>query len=493
MKTDPEEDKNKAEPVLARAAASFKWSALTEIISKAFSPLVLVVLAQFLTPPDFGMVAVATLAITFMQMIWEGGLGRALVQIDREYRRAANVVFWTNMGLALGAFILLQFAASQIAGMMGVPAAAPVLRVLGLQIVINAIGAVQQSLATRALDFKRLFWIRLTTSVAPGLFSIPLALFGWGVWALVIGNLIGQTLAVALLWIGSRWRPTFEYDSVLAKRLLGFGIWVALESMGGWLLNWGDNLVVGKNLGTHELGVYRTGGALVTVVFATLLSPVFPIAYPTFCRLQDNPLQLKETFRKYNTILIIAAIAIGAGVFSVGPAIARAMFNDKWVGLGHVISTLALMNGIAWTVGLNAELYRAMGRPEINTKLMYIQLLFYMPAYWFGSRYGLEIFCLIRAGVAAISMPLHIYFASRVLNLEMTYIWSIAKRPLFAALAMGLVVWFAEHQGRTPWAILDLTLQVCFGAIVFLACMWIMDRSVFSEFKILFRKKGVAK
>ncbi len=485
----PKKPAEGAAPLMVRAGSSLKWSAMAELGSKAFSPLVLVILARLLTPHEFGLVAVATLGVTFVQMLWEGGLGRALIQLDEKHLEAANVVFWINLVLAALAFAGLQAFAAPIAHFLGDQAAAPVLRVLGLQVIITAVGAVQQSLLTRELNFRKLFRIRIVSTLGPGLVSIPLAVSGLGVWALVAGTLAGQTAAVALLWAGSSWRPSLSFDPSLARRLAGFGIWVALESFGAWLLTSGDNLVVGKNLGVHDLGIYRTGSALVTVIFATLLSPLLPVAYPTFCRLQDNPERLREVFMALNRLLVTAAVAISCGLALVAPTLAVVIFSKKWEGLGWVIQLLAAMNGVAWIVGLNAELYRAMGRPDINTKLMYLQLLYYVPAYWFAAQKGLLVFCVVRAAVAMVSLPLHVFFAGLVLQLKWTYLWPLLRQPLLGALGMAVAVLAVQHgwPGSLEWA--RLAAMVAVGAVSFFLTVHLTNRRFFAGLRSFWAQK----
>lgn len=489
----PADSRNRTEPVpipvLARATASLKWSALAELASKAFSPLVLVVLARILAPQDFGLVAVATLGITFVQMFWEGGLGRALIQLDKRHLEAATVVFWTNLALALLAFAALQAFALPIARFLGDPIAAPVLRVLGFQVIISAVGAVQQALLTRELDFKRLFRIRMATTLGPGIVSIPLAINGFGVWALVAGTLAGQMAAVALLWLGSTWRPSLAYDWVLARRLAGFGAWVALEGVGAWMLTSGDNLVVGRNLGVHDLGIYRTGSALVTVIFATLLSPLVPVAYPTFCRLREDASRLREVFLQLNRLLVMAVVAVSGGLVLVAPTVTEVIFPNRWVGLGWVVQMLAAMNGVAWIVGLNAELYRAMGRPDINTKLMYIQLFYYLPAYWFGSQQGLATFCMIRVAVAVASLPLHVYFAHSVLKLKGTYLWPLLRLPLGGAVGMSVAALAVQYAWPDGFAGLKLVAMTAVGAVAFLLSVHFSDASFFPGLRTFWAQK----
>jgi len=241
--------KDSVQATTAKATRSLKWSALTEIVSRTASPIVLVVLARLLTPDDFGVVATSMIAISLSQMFWDAGLSKALVQTQEPLDEASNVVFWTNTFLGVLVYLVLLLSAPLIATFFHSPASGPVLRVLGLQIIIGSLTSVQQALFIRDLDFRGLFWIKLLTAFFPGLFSIPMAFFGYGVWALVAGSIAGQLLNLLLLWNYSSWRPKFQYNVPCARKMLCFGLWVMAEAFGGWLIMWGDGLVVGKYLG----------------------------------------------------------------------------------------------------------------------------------------------------------------------------------------------------------------------------------------------------
>ena len=182
------------QPITAKAVHSLKWSALMEIVSRTAQPIIFVILARLLTPADYGVMATAMIAISFSQMFWDAGLSKALIQTKAAPEDAAHVVFWTNVVLGLLIYILLYLAAPAIALFFKSPASGPVLRVLGIQIVIASLTSVQQALFVRDLDFRGLFWIKLLTAFIPGLFSIPLALKGFGIWALVTGSLVAQII-----------------------------------------------------------------------------------------------------------------------------------------------------------------------------------------------------------------------------------------------------------------------------------------------------------
>ena len=485
----------KNESITTKATQSLKWSALMEIVSRTAQPVIFVILARLLTPNDFGVVATAMIAISFSQMFWDAGLSKALIQTREAPEEAAHVVFWTNVVLGLAIYLLLFFMAPAIALFFKSPESGPVLRVLGIQIIIASFTSVQQALFIRDLNFRGLFWIKLFTAFIPGFISIPLALFDYGVWALVAGTLVGQVVNFYLLWQKSIWRPKFQYNANKVRSMFGFGFWVLLESFGAWLITWGDNLIVGHFLGIHDLGVYRTGWMLVTIIFGLILNPFLPVLYPAFSRLQDDLPTFKNAFHKVTSVVIALALPMGIGLLLVGPEVAAILFGEKWQGLGFVVSILGLMLGISWLVGINAEIYRAMGRPDMNTKLMYVQLLYFLPAYYIAAQYGLAVFTITRFMVAIIAIPIHIYICVKLLGVSPLYIWQQCKPMILATLVMslciGILKWVVLPIMLIPHVILSICILICSGSLTYLVCLWFLDRSFFIEIKNLIRKSVV--
>lgn len=464
----------------ADATRSIKWSALMEIVSQTASPIIFVLLTQFLAPEDFGVMATAMIAIGFGQIFWDAGLSKALIQTRESPEVAAHAVFWTNVLLGIFIYLSLFISAPAVAMFFNSPTSDPVLRIMGLQIIIASFSSVQQALLVRELNFRRLFWIKLQTAFVPGLFSVPLALSGFGVWALVTGSLAGQLLNCLLLWRFSSWRPKFTYNKELARKLFSFGFWIFLEGSGAWLIVWGDNLIVGRFLGVHDLGVYRTGWMLVTILFGLILNPFLPVLYPAFSRLQDDRPALTDMFHKVNRVVIALAMPMGVGLLLVGPEAASLLFGQKWQGLGFVLGLLGLMHGIGWVVGINPELYRAMGRPDVNTKLMFAQILYYLPAYYIAAQNGLETFTLTRFTVALVAMPMHIYLCVRMLGVSPYYLWHDGKHMILSVTAMALGI------ASLKWLLLPLigdfhvflALGIFFGAgcLIYFLCLWFLDR-----------------
>ena len=479
--------------IKSQAIKSIKWTALSEIVSRSIQPVLTLILARLLTPADFGVVGVAMIAIGLAQIFQDFGLGKVLIQRETEVDKSANIIFLTNLTLSVFLYLILFITAPLISKFFHEPKVIDVLRVLCLQIVLFSLISVHQALLQRNFRFKQLFYIRLFSAIVPGLASIPLALSGYGVWALVFGTLAGGIIQVLLFWRASPWRPRFSYNLQLARQLFGFGSWVAAEAFLLWVIGWGDSIVLGHFIGLKELGVYRVGTTFLMFAFGIFFNPLIPIAYSSFSRLQSKHEELKQTFLK--TIRIIASISLpmGALLISLSSAISSVIFGQKWQGIGLVIGVIGLMYGIGWIWGLNHELYRAIGRPDVNTKLTVILIFYYLPVYILVAPYGLFVFCLARFALGVTSILFYLYFTDRVLYLPFTYLWKPVKSPLIATLSMVIVVRLAtnltgEFQGLEGWFKMFGIIAV--GGIIYIFALWLLEKEMVLQFWRL-AKEGV--
>lgn len=487
---------NTPESVTQKAASAVKWSALMEVVARIASPIIFLVLALLLTPEDFGVVSTATIVISFSQLFWDAGLGKALVQTKEMIEKAANVVFWTNLILGIVTYVVLFLTAPWLAVFFNSPASMPVLRVLGLQVVIASLASVQSALFVRDFAFRQLFWVKLVTAFAPGFFAIPLAVLGYGVWALVAGSLAGSLLNVALLWAKSMWRPRLRFDLYPAQKLFGFGIWVILEGLGAWFFLWGDNLLVGKLIGIEGLGIYTIAWNISSIIFGLLLNPFLPVLYPTFSQLRNDVQTLMETFHKVNKATVSLALPTGTAMLLIGQELVPILFANKWNGLGFVLSIIGFTHGIAWLVGINAELYRALGRPDINTKLMFGTILYYLPAYLVTAPFGLEAFTIVRLGVDLVAIPIHVYLCMRMLDVSPFYLWYEGKLIVFATLAMALVIIgckqaFILSANAVPRLVVFITLVIA-GIVAYSGTLWLLDRPFICQMKTLLKRVALA-
>lgn len=95
----------------------------------------MLILARLLTPEDFGIVAVAMIAIGFAQIIQNFGFEKALIQRENEISESANIVFWSNTAIGIIIYLIIFASAPLIADFFHESKVVDVLRVLCLLII----------------------------------------------------------------------------------------------------------------------------------------------------------------------------------------------------------------------------------------------------------------------------------------------------------------------------------------------------------------------
>ena len=207
-----------------KAAYGIAWVALSAVIIRAFSFITKIVLARLLAPADFGLLAVGLLAINSMGLLRDLGFGAALIyKKDDPDHSAANTAFILLPIVASVLFVLAYLSAPHVALFFDNAAVEPIVRVLALTFIISSFGTVPSMLLEKELEFKKKVLPETVPVAGYACVTIWLALHGYGVWSLVYGQIVSAVLMAMLIWVVSDWRPTFKFDSGVARGLFGYG------------------------------------------------------------------------------------------------------------------------------------------------------------------------------------------------------------------------------------------------------------------------------
>lgn len=398
---------------------SLKWSTFGELASKVLPPLFYIVTARILTPEDFGIVATSAMVVAFASIFWEAGLSKALIQ-NQEYdiQKMSNIVFYSNLILSLLTYFLLFLLSDPIATLFHDERVADVIKVSGLSLVIGAFMSTQTALLQKNFAFKKLFFSRLIGTIVPGFVAVIMAFWGYGYWALVWGSIASLLFQVLMLWYLCSWRPTLEYDTNIAIQMFHFSKWVLFSALLSWFFIWGDIFVLGFFFTPHELGLYRTGNYFVGAVIGLVTIPAIPVMYSYFSTIQKDKEKVKEVLLFSSKVVSFFALPMGVGIYIVQDSLSDFLFGEKWVGIAPVIGYLALTHGLAWIVGLNTEVYKAIGKPKIEFIMQGITVPFYLITFFLASQISFIFFLQARFFLVVFGIGMQCYFLNKELNIN---------------------------------------------------------------------------
>ena len=372
-----------------------KWSVVTEVAAKLVTPISNMILARLLTPEAFGVVATATMVFSFADMFTDSGFQKYLVQHEfennEERNKATNVAFWTNLVLSLLFWLFISIFSNPLADAVGNPGMGKVLIIACMSLPLTSFSSIQMALYRRDFDFKTLFYVRMVGAVIPLIITVPLAMITHSYWALIIGTLCGNLSNAFILTVRSKWKPSPYFSFEILKQMLSFSIWSLVEAISIWLTSYLDVFIVGAFLSSYYLGVYKTAMNTVNQIMNLITASTTTVLFSALSRVQSNKIEFDKLFFKFQRNVGLLLLPMGIGICIYRRFITKILLGGQWGDAANFIGLWALVNATKVLFSnYCSEAYRAMGRPKISVMVQISQLVFLIPAMFFGAQYRFD-------------------------------------------------------------------------------------------------------
>jgi len=458
---------------------ALKWSTLGHILPQVVSPLITIYIARLLCPEAYGLIAIATIVISFLQRFLASGFTTALIQKQgnkKEIYRTADFIFSFNLVMSSVFYLIILFSSSAIAQFFHNPESQLVVSILSLGMIIHAFGDVQLAMLQKNMDFKSIFFRQIVPIGSQLIVTLPLASLGYGVWALVAGKLVSDILAVIILWWKSEWKPKFNFNYKENVGIIKFGLYVIFTSIMGWALIQGDNLIVGKFLSTKELGLYKTGYDLDQRIFGLLIIPILPVFYSKFCSLKrkEDIIKFYKKLKEYISIIIFPLMA---GTILVSPYFETLLLGEKWKGISFIMAIMSII-GISELWALMDPMLRSIGKPNIPAKILLMNTAVYIPLWLFFIQFGLKTFLIARVITALIFfVGLRTYFENKELKINFFQSLKVFYKAFFASIVMfAFGFLFQTFFFKSTYTLLSLMLLIAISGATYLLVIWKLSK-----------------
>lgn len=253
---------------------------------------------------------------------------------------------------------------------------------IGLTLVINSLGIVQQARLTVDLDFKRLARASLGAVAISGAVDIWLAYHGFGVWTLVWQSLLNSLLRVVFLWIFSRWMPRWIFSWQSFRVLFSFGSKLMLANLLHTFYVNCYSLIIGKCFSASQLGFFNRSYTLAQFPSTNFTNIVVRAVYPIQCRYQDDMPRLRSMFLKYMRMSCYLIFPVMVAVAALAEPLVEVVLTDKWLPAVPYLQILCI--AFMWdpVMKINHSVLNVKGRTdyflyaEIWKKLIAFAILF---------------------------------------------------------------------------------------------------------------------
>ena len=238
------------------------WKFAERLFSQGVSFIVSVILARLLAPEDYGVVAIVMVFIEIANVFVISGLNTALIQKKNINETEVSTIFYCGVILSVVLYLVMFFAAPFIASAYNNALITSVIRVFALRIPISSIQQVPSALLSRNFDFKKFFLSTMIGVVVSAAVGIIMALKGFGVWSLVVQNLVAAVLDAVILSIVSKWTPKKQFSLKEAAPLINYGWKIMAADLIGTVFNNLNSMIIGLRYNSADLAYYTKGKTL---------------------------------------------------------------------------------------------------------------------------------------------------------------------------------------------------------------------------------------
>ncbi len=350
------------------------WVFLFRIVNRGFSLIRLIILARILSPNDFGLMGIALLTISTLETFSQTGFQQALIQKKEDIQSYLNSA-WTVLilrGFIL--FVILYFIAPYAAIFFDATEAKPIIRVIGFAILFRAFTNIGITYFKKELEFNKEFIYQFSGTLADFIVAISAVLILENVWALVLGLLAGSIVRCFISYLIHPYRPRLNFNSEKIKELFGFGKWIMGSSILVFLITQGDDIFVGKILGTTALGFYQLAYRISNMPATEITHVISQVSFPAYSKLQDNIPKLREAYLKVLQLTAFLSFPIAGLIFVLAPDFTKIFLGEKWMPMVPSMMVLALC-GLIRSIGATTIIFKSVGKPEISTKLQFARLI----------------------------------------------------------------------------------------------------------------------
>lgn len=292
----------------SKTISGVKWTSVSTISLAIVGLLKISILARYLEAADFGLMALVTFVLGFMNLFMDMGLTSAILHkqdiSDDEYAS----LYWINVIVSLLLFGLISLISPLIASFYDEPELTLLIPLMAVSIMLSAMGRQFKTIEQKHLHFKYIALTDIAGAVVGLVIGIIMAMKNFGVYSLVYAALIQYFISNVIYLIkGLRDRGLlFHFNYSETKPFLKIGIY----QVGGQVVNYFnrdlDILLIGKFFGSEILGGYSLAKQLV-VKPMTILNPIITkVASPVLALLQKDREELKRKFLSFLNIVATA-------------------------------------------------------------------------------------------------------------------------------------------------------------------------------------------
>ena len=325
-------------PLTDRTIHAGLWTVGARLASRGVDFLTLLVLARFLGPADFGLVATAMTLIFIVEAVLELPLVSALLRLQDITPRAFSTAF--TLGLLRGLLVagLMASLAWPIARIYGDDRLVLLICTLALAPATRGLISPRMILFEKAMDFRRRGLLELIGKALAATVAISIAVTTGSYWAITAGTVMTPMVMMICSYAMAPMRPRLTLaDWPLFSEMIGWNFVSQTIAAVNWQI---DRILLPRFIDVASFGRFAAANDLSQLPHQAIAAPAAGPLMAAFVAARDNG-RVREAYLSSSAslILVLMPVYVFMAMFS-GPVI-RVLLGPQWVDASPILAGLA--------------------------------------------------------------------------------------------------------------------------------------------------------
>ena len=474
-----------------RTVTGAGWLALAQGGSQVLKFLVAAILARILAPQEFGLIGMVLIFSGFAGQFNDMGFAAALIQKQEVNDRQFSSVFWLNLIVAILMMLLLILVAPLLAKFFNQPELTSLARLISISFLIGSLVIVMRAKLTKAMDFRALSIIEIISAAISGILGISLALLGFGVYALVAQILGMVTCLSVLIWLYSDWRPMWVFSWSAIRELLRFSMGVVGgNSLNYWIRN-ADNLLIGKFLGSTDLGLYSRAYMVMLLPLSQVTSVLSRIMFPALALIQGDKARSRQIYLRSISVIALLTFPAMSGLLVVADDFVLVIFGSKWLEMIPVLRVLCIVGMVQSINSTVGWIYNSQGRSDIQFWWILFGGILTFIAFGIGIYWGILGVATAYAIRVLSTTWLNFYLPGRLIDMSFMDVAKVLHQQLLLSIGMAALISLVGLFIPETWPpFTRLITLVIIGVVVFCGSIHMLKIAAYMDIMQIFKERG---
>lgn len=473
-----------------QAIGSIRWTTLQTVVSAITGPIFLIVKANFLSPIEFGYMAIVLIVISLFRLIESFGISQAIIQHYPISIQESSTLFYFNVIVSFILAFLLYLSSPIIALFFSLPVLNNYIPMVSIILLIIGPSTLFRAFLEKELYFKQLTLINITKNIIIFVVTTLFLILNMGVLGIIYAHIIGFVFSsLCIIVLTMRYKTatvSLYFNPIKLIPFLRFGFFVFAKQLLTLAAHRLDEVVIGYFLSADILGLYYFGKNMLEKIRSLMTQSFGKVLFPLFSKIKHNPEMLSLAYHRITRYIAFCAFPLFSGIASTAHLFVPVIFGEKWIDsiiVFQIFSVTIIL--LVLTANISSSLLYSVNKPALVFNIEILTNSTYFISLLFFAENGIYPILATYCCYVIYKCLILQYFSNRIFAVDFLSYFKELVKPAGSTMVMVAVILFFQLISRTLFSSsVQLAGSIIIGVLVYMAVVLAFDRKTLIELKL---------